>query len=117
MKANEPKPQPNFHLRMLVGVLFYPVAFFIMFFIPDFGDKSEEVAISFVIALFSSLSCAILMPVLLHSPRAQKTVAICLLIIPICAGIYAWLDLAHYFLIELKYHHRNWILLKWLKLP
>gem|GEM_PF-3648819 len=84
---------------------------------PDFGERSQEVIMSFLVALFSSLSCVILTPVILHSPSAQKITAICLLIVPVCAGFYALDNLGYYFLLEVKYHHKNLFLLKWLKLP
>lgn len=102
---------------MALGALFYPVAFILLFFVPDFGERSEEVIISFVVALFSSLSCVALAPVIRRSPLKQKAAALCLLLIPICAGFYALGNLGYYFLIEMKYHHRNFFLLKWLELP
>jgi|SRR5665213_2134596 len=116
MKTSSQSYQPNFSIRMLLGALFYPIAFCTLVS-PTTGERSEEVIKSFLVALFSSLSCVALIPVIFRCSRPQKLTAICFLLIPVCAGFYALNDLGYYFLIELKYHHRNWLLLKWLKLP
>jgi len=102
---------------MLFGVLFYPITFLTLFFVPDFGERSEEVWKSFLIALVSGLSCTVLFPVIRYSPPKQKVTALCILLIPIFAGVLALGNLGYYFLLGIKYTPRNWFLLKWLKIP
>ena len=102
---------------MLLGILFYPITFFTLFLVPDFGERSEDVWKSFVVALVSGLSCAALVPVIRYSPAKQKMAALCVLLIPLFAGVLALENLGYYFLLGIKYNHRNWILLKWLKIP
>jgi len=117
MQTINQKRQPDFRIRMMLGMLFYPITFIVLFCVPDFGERSEDVLKSFVVALVSGLSCAALVPIIRYSPRKQKKAALCLLLIPICAGFYALGNLGYYFLVEMKYNHRNLFLLKWLKLP
>lgn len=114
---NNAPPQFNFRARIALGALFYPIGLFLLVFVPDTGERSEEVVISFILALSSILSCVILIPVILHCPPSQKMAALLLLLIPICVGFYAWSKLGYYFLIEMKYNHPDSFLLKWLKLP